>query len=64
MVNRHLNLPRRHYDKLKAILHHFASGDPRRSDPAFLAHLNGRIEWAEQVNPARATRLRRLFDAL
>ncbi|WP_284163744.1 reverse transcriptase family protein [Frigidibacter sp. SD6-1] len=65
VVNRHLNLARPVYDEVKAILHRLSDpADPRRRDPAFLAHLDGRISWAEQVNPARARSLRDRFDAL
>lgn len=65
IVNRHLNLPRADYDLLKATLHHLANpADPRRTDPAFRAHLDGRIAWAEQVNPVRARKLRLRLDGL
>lgn len=62
-VNRHLNLPRADYDHLKAMLHRL-SLQPGAHDPAVLAHLDGRIQWAEQLNPARAARLRAAFDTL
>lgn len=65
VVNRHLNLVRSDYDRLKAILHHLADpADPRRHDRAFLAWLDGSISWAEQVNPTRARSLRNRLDAL
>ncbi len=64
-VNRHVNVARPDYDRLKATLHHLARpGDPRRADPAFLARLSGRIAWVEQVNPHRGLKLRLAFDAL
>ncbi|WP_347312572.1 reverse transcriptase family protein [Defluviimonas sp. SAOS-178_SWC] len=64
-VNQHVNLARADYDRLKAVIHHLGRpGDPRRDDPAFLAHLSGRIGWVEQVNPARGLKLRAHFDAL
>ena len=59
-VNHHVNLPRRDHDLLKAMIHRLQTTE----DPAFLAHLSGRISWAEQLNPARAARLRARFDAL
>lgn len=59
-VNHHLNLNRRAYDRLKAQIHNLAKAPP---DPASLAHLDGRIQWAEQLNPARAHRLRTAFTA-
>lgn len=58
-VNQHVNIPRPDYDRLKATLHHLArQDDPRRSDPAFLAQLQGQIAWVEAVNPSRGHRLR------
>lgn len=64
-VNRHINLDRRSYDRLKATLHHLSNpADPRRSDPAYLAQLSGRIGWAEQLNPHKGARLRNRFNAL
>lgn len=58
-VNRHVNIPRSDYDRLKATIHHLARpDDPRRCDPAFLARLQGRIAWVEQINPAKGARLR------
>ena len=64
-VNRHVNVPRADYDLLKATIHHLGrADDPRRTDPAFLARLSGRIGWVEQVNPARGLKLRARFDAL
>ena len=65
IVNRHVNVARKEYDRIKAVLHHLARpDDPRRQDPAFLARLCGQIGWVEQVNPARGLRLRTRFDAL
>lgn len=66
VVNAHLNLPRETYDELKAIIHHLARAeDPRRSDPAFLRHIEGRVAWLEQINPRKGAKLRdRLADAL
>jgi hypothetical protein len=63
VVNAHVNVPRPTYDRLKATLHHLARPeDPRRTDPAFLARLQGQIAWVEAVNPARGHRLRIAFD--
>lgn len=64
-VNAGVNTSRADFDRLKATLHALARpGDPRRTDPAFLASLSGRIAWVEQVNPARGARLRAAFSAL
>ncbi len=65
VVNRHINIPRPTYDLLKATLHHLARPeDPRRTDPAFLARLQGQIAWVEAVNPHRGATLRDRFDAI
>ncbi len=65
-VNQHVNIARATYDRLKATIHHLARpDDPRRSDPAFVAALSGRVAWVEQVHPLRGHRLRNaLADAL
>lgn len=65
-VNQHANIPRATYDRLKATLHHLARpDDPRRTDPAFLARLQGQIAWVEAVNPSHGAKLRtRMASAL
>lgn len=63
VVNRHLNIDRRSFDQMKAILHACAKPDDRRlADPAFCAHLSGRVGWIETVNPARGRKLRVMFE--
>lgn len=58
-VNAHVNIPRADYDRLKATLHHLSRPeDPRRTDPAFLARLQGQIAWVESVAPAKGATLR------
>ncbi|MFK7944056.1 MAG: reverse transcriptase domain-containing protein [Paracoccaceae bacterium] len=65
-VNRHPNIPRRDFDRLKAVLtnciRHSASSQKRLEHPDFQAHLNGRVAWVEHVNPGRGSKLRVLFD--
>ena len=59
VVNAHVNIPRRDYDRLKADIH--ACGkpdDPRAADPDFRASVAARIGWVEQVNPRRGAKLR------
>lgn len=64
-VNRHVNIPRGDYDRLKATIHHLGRGeDTRRTDPVFLSRLSGQIGWIEQINPSRGLKLRARFDAL
>jgi hypothetical protein len=66
VLNQRLNLQRSEYDRLKAILTNCIRNGPasqnRDSRPQFQAHLAGRIAYAASLNPARAERLRRLFQ--
>jgi hypothetical protein len=64
VVNRHLNLNRTEFDRLKAVIH--ACGgpeDPRLADERFRAALLRKIAWAESINPARGAKLRGLLAA-
>ena len=65
VVNRHPNLPRRDYDRLKAILsncqRHGAASQNRDGHRDFRAHLHGRIAWAHALNPARGDTLWAMF---
>ncbi len=66
VVNRHANVARVDYDRLKAILHHCVREGPaaqnRDGVPDLRAHLQGRIGWVAQVNPQRGARLRSMLD--
>ena len=68
VVNQHPNLPREAFDRLRALLHQCATHGPAsQSDRAldeFRLHVLGRMTWAEQVNPSKARRLRKLFDRI
>lgn len=68
VVNRRLNLPRDEFDRLKAILHQCVKHGPatqnREGLPDWRGHLRGRVAWAAQLNPAKATRLQRLFEQI
>jgi hypothetical protein len=68
VVNDHVNVPRAAFDALKATLHNCikngSAAENRGGLRDFRAHLDGRISWVENVNPARAKRLRRMFDAI
>lgn len=59
---------RRDHDELRAILHNAARTGPdaqnRAGHPAFREHLLGRIAWVGHGRPARAARLRELFDRI
>ncbi|MCF4097241.1 reverse transcriptase family protein [Maritalea mediterranea] len=63
LVNEHLNIDRRSFDKLKAIIHACGKpGDRRLLDPSFRKSLMGKIDWVESVNPHRGQRLRQLLS--
>jgi len=68
VVNRHPNIPRQDYDHLKAVLHnslvHGATQQNRGELPDFRAHLFGKISYVASINPARALRLKQLFDQI
>jgi RNA-directed DNA polymerase len=68
VVNDHINVPRAVFDELKATLHNCRRNGPVAENRAglrdFRAHLNGKVNWVEQVNPARAERLRRMFNEI
>lgn len=62
VVNERLNVPRREYDQLKAVLHnaerHGARSQNRAGVPDFRTHLLGRVAWVESLHPGRGARLR------
>jgi len=68
VVNRHLNIRRDAYDRLKAVLHNCRLKGPasqnRDRRPDFRAHLDGRVAWVEAVNLHRGRRLRIMFDQI
>ncbi len=68
VVNERPAAPRAEYDALRALLHNCARSGPdaqnRAGHPAFRDHLLGRIAWVSTGSPARAARLRALFDAI
>lgn len=62
VVNEHLNVDRKAFDRLKAIIH--ACGKPddlRFGDPTFRNSLLGQIGWVETINPRRGQKLRVLL---
>jgi hypothetical protein len=68
VVNQKPNLPRAEFDRLKAILHQCVLHGPvaqnRECHADWRAHLQGRLAWAAQLNPAKAQRLQRLFERI
>lgn len=68
VLNERPNVPRREFDRLKAILHrcriHGPAGENRSGVRDFPAHLSGRIAYVASVHPARGQKLRRWFDQI
>ena len=68
VVNRHPNLPREDFDRLKAQLHDCVKRGPAAANRAahadWRAHLRGQLAWAQQLNPGKVQRLMRLWDQI
>ena len=68
VVNQHANMKRAEFDRLRAILHqcrlHGPHAQNREGHADFRAHLRGRVDWATQLNPAKARRLHALWEQI
>jgi RNA-directed DNA polymerase len=68
VVNERVGVPRRDYDRLRAVLHDAAvsGADAANRDghPDFRAYLLGRMSWVGFGHPERAAKLRRVFDRI
>ena len=68
VVNAKVNIRRDEFDRLKAILTNCVKLGPtsqnRDGHADFAAHLRGRIAFVRQLNPARAEKLRRIFEQI
>ncbi len=68
VINQAKNIPRRQFDQLKAILFNCVRNGPhnenRNREPDFRRHLEGRIQWATQLNPMKASKLQALFSQI
>lgn len=68
VANQRVNIMRNDLDRLKAILtncvRHGPESQNREGHPQFRSHLQGRVSFVEMVNPAKAERLRRIFDQI
>jgi RNA-directed DNA polymerase len=68
VVNEKLNVSRREFDQLKAVLTNCArrgaSTQNRSEHPHFAAHLRGRIAQVTQLNPARGARLLAVYNQI
>jgi hypothetical protein len=65
VVNRHVNVMRPDFDRLKATLTNSVRMGPteqnREAAANFRSHLEGRVAFVEMINPAKGKRLRALF---
>ena len=68
VLNDHLNVMRRDFDHLKATLTNCVRRGPetqnRAAHPQFRSHLEGRVGFAETINPAKGRRLRALYEQI
>ena len=68
VVNQKVNVPRRQFDRLKAVLTNCVREGPSTQNhaghPRFAAHLRGRIAHVGQLNPARGAKLLALYDRI
>jgi hypothetical protein len=68
VANRHLNVARDDFDRLKATLTNCVrtgpEGQNREGHPAFRQHLAGRVAFVESVNASRGKRLRDIFERI
>ncbi|QDU45427.1 Reverse transcriptase (RNA-dependent DNA polymerase) [Symmachiella dynata] len=68
VVNERLNVSRKDYDRLKAILtncvRHGAATQNREQRADFAAHLRGRIGHVQSIHPDRGRKLQAIFDRI
>jgi len=68
VVNEKTNVRRPEYDRLKAIITNCVRHGPHSQNrdhvTDFRAHLAGRIAYIAGLNPARGSRLARIFDRI
>jgi len=68
VANRHLNMIRTDYDRLKATLTNCvrlgAESQNRAGHPEFWLHLEGHVAFVEMINPARGKRLRAIYQQI
>lgn len=67
-LNKFANIPRKDYDKLKAILHNCVKfghkSQNRNKQPNFKSHLQGRIAYVRSLNPEKANKLEMTFSEI
>ncbi|BDS08714.1 hypothetical protein NT6N_37540 [Oceaniferula spumae] len=66
VINQRANVERSVYDQLRAIIHrciqHGPEHENREGHPAFLDHLQGRVEFVRSTNPTRGEKLQAMLD--
>lgn len=65
VTNARINVPRKDFDRLKAVLtncvRHGSESQNREQLPHFRAHMEGRVGFVESVNPVKGKRLREIL---
>jgi RNA-directed DNA polymerase len=68
VTNQKMNVPRRDFDRLKAVLTNCVRFGPESQNrerlPAFRSHLQGRVSFVEMIHPPKGARLRRILDCI
>ncbi|MGA2219473.1 MAG: reverse transcriptase family protein [Terracidiphilus sp.] len=68
VVNDRMNVARRDFDRLKAVLtncvRHGPESQNREGHASFRTHLEGRVGFVEMVNPAKGLRLRKILEQI
>lgn len=68
VTNRHPNVLRTDFDRLKATLtncvRHGPKSQNREDHPRFRLHLEGRVSFVEMINPGKGRRLRRICEQI
>jgi hypothetical protein len=68
VANQRLNVGRDEFDRLKATLtnclRHRPASQNRENHPDFRAHLEGRVNYVESINPAKGARLRVILEKI
>jgi RNA-directed DNA polymerase len=68
VANQRMNVMRTDFDRLKAILNNCVRLGPESQNheghPHFRSHLEGRVGFVETINPAKAKRLRTIFEQI
>lgn len=68
VVNRHPNIRRQDFDRLKAVLHQCMLHGPEQQNragvPAFQAHLRGRVSHLAHVHPVRGAKLQAMLERI